>query len=126
MNTALWIVAGVMAALFAFAGANKLFIPYDKLAKAPGATWVSLFSPSFVKALGAIEIVGAVGLVLPAILDIAPVLVPLAAIGLALIMAGAATVTFRLHEYLHVLLNLVYLSLLVFVAWGRLVAEPFT
>ena len=59
MNTALWIVAGVMAALFAFAGANKLFIPYDKLAKAPGATWVSLFSPGFVKALGAIEIVGA-------------------------------------------------------------------
>lgn len=125
MNTALWIVAGIMAALFAFAGANKLFMPYDKLANAPGATWVNHFSPGFVKALGAIEIVGAVGLVLPAILDIAPVLVPLAAIGLALIMVGAATVTFRLHEYLHVLLNLVYLGLLVFVAWGRLVAEPF-
>lgn len=126
MNTALWIVAGLLAALFTFAGANKLFIPYDKLAKAPGAAWVSHFSPGFVKALGGIEILGAIGLILPALLDIAPVLVPLAAVGLAMIMIGAAIVTFRLREPLHALLNLTYLALAAFVAWGRFGPESFT
>ena len=75
----------------------------EKLAKAPGGGWVLDFSAGFVKALGAVEILGAVGLILPALLDIAPILVPLAAVGLALIMVGAATVTFRRHEFKHML-----------------------
>jgi hypothetical protein len=125
MNTALWIVAGVLAALFTFAGATKLFIPYDKLARAPGAEWVNHVSPGFVKALGAVEILGAIGLILPAVLDIAPILVPLAAVGLAMIMTGAAVVTFRLKEFMHVLLNLAYLALIVFVVWGRFGPESF-
>jgi hypothetical protein len=126
MHTALWIVAGVLAALFTFAGANKLFIPYDKLAKAPGAEWVNHFSPRFVKALGAVEILGAVGLILPGVLDVAPILVPWAAVGLAMIMAGAAVVTFRLREFAHVALNLAYLALVAFVAVGRFGPESFT
>lgn len=126
MNTALWIVAGLLAALFTFAGANKLFIPYDKLAKAPGAAWVNHFRPGFVKALGGIEILAAIGLILPALLDIAPVLVPLAATGLVTIMIGAAIVTWRLRESMHALLNLAYLALAAFVAWGRFGPESFT
>ena len=125
MNQALWIVAGVLAAVFLLAGANKLIISREKLAKAPGGGWVNDFSPGFVKTLGALEILGAAGLILPAALDIAPVLVPLAAIGLATVMAGAAIVTFRRHERLHALLNVAYLSLAVLVVWGRLAAEPF-
>ena len=82
------------------------------------------FSASFVKALGAVEILGAVGLILPALLDIAPVLVPLAATGLATIMVGAAIVESRRREFKHVLLNLTYLALLVFVAWGASVLSP--
>jgi DoxX-like family len=58
-------------------------------------------------------------LILPALLDIAPILVPLAAVGLALIMVGAVIVTFRRHEFKHVPLNLTYLALAAFVAWGR-------
>ena len=119
MNLTLWIIAGLLAALFLVAGASKLFIPQEKLAKAPGAGWVLDFSAGFVKALGAVEILGAVGLILPALLDIVPILVPLAAIGLALIMAGAAIVTFRRQEFKHVPLNLTYLALAAFVAWGR-------
>ena len=119
MNTALWIVAGLLAAVFLLAGSSKLFIPREKLAKAPGGGWVLDFSAGFVKALGAIEILGAVGLILPALLDIAPILVPLAAVGLALIMVGAAIVTFRRQEFKHMLLNLTYLALAAFVAWGR-------
>ena len=66
------------------------------------------------------EILGAIGLILPALLDIAPVLVPLAAVGLGLIMTGAAIVEFRRQEFKHVLLNLTYLGLAAFVAFGRL------
>ena len=126
MNTALWIIAGLLATVFLLAGANKLFIPREKLAKAPGGGWVLDFSAGFVKALGAVEILGAVGLILPAVLDIAPVLVPLAATGLATIMVGAAIVEFRRREFRHVLLNLTYLALLVFVVWGRFGPESFT
>jgi uncharacterized membrane protein YphA (DoxX/SURF4 family) len=126
MHIALWIVAGLMAAVFLVAGFNKLFIPREKLAKAPGGGWVWDFSAGFVKALGAVEILGAVGLILPALLDIAPVLVPLAALGLGLIMTGAVIVEFRRHEFKHVLLDLTYLALIAFVAWGRFGPEPFT
>ncbi|HZA46389.1 MAG TPA: DoxX family protein [Rubrobacter sp.] len=119
MNLSLWIVAGLLAAVFLFAGANKLFIPRKKLAEAPGGGWVLDFSAGFVKALGAIEILGAVGLILPALLNVAPMLVPLAALGLGLIMIGAAAVEFRRQEFKHVLVNLTYLVLIGFVAWGR-------
>jgi len=127
MNLILWIIAGLMAAVFLLAAANKLLIPQEKLATAPGGGWVLDFSAGFVKALGAVEILGAVGLILPALLDIAPILVPMAAVGLALIMVGAAIVTFRRQEFKHVLLNLTYLALLVFVAFGRFFGpESFT
>ena len=125
MNIALWIIAGLMATVFLVAGAGKLLIPQQKLAQAPGAGWVLDFSPGFVKTLGALEILGAVGLVLPALLDIGTILVPLAALGLALVMIGAATVTFRRQEFIHVLVNLTYLSLIAFVAWGRFGPESF-
>jgi uncharacterized membrane protein YphA (DoxX/SURF4 family) len=119
MNLALWIIAGLLAAAFLFAGATKLFIPKEKLAQSRGGGWVNDFSAGFIKALGVIEILGAVGLILPGALDIAPVLVPLAAIGLATIMIGAAIVTSRLQEHGHTLANLTYLALAAFVAWGR-------
>ena len=59
MNLALWIVAGLLAAVFVLAGATKLFIPRKKLARAPGGGWVNDFSAGFVKTLGAVEILGA-------------------------------------------------------------------
>ncbi len=119
MNVALWIVAGLLAAAFLFAGFNKVLIPAQKLAKAPGGGWVLDFSPGFVKVLGVVEMLGALGLILPALTGIAPVLVPLAAVGLGIIMIGAAVVEFRRREYAHVLVNLTYLALIAFVAVGR-------
>src|SRR5436190_13659334 len=116
MNIALWIIAGLMATVFLFAGSAKLFVARENLAKAPGGGWVWSFSPSFVKTLGGLEILGAAGLILPALLNIAPVLVPLAATGLATIMVGAAVVIYRRHELKHVLVNLTYLALLAVVA----------
>lgn len=126
MNTALWTVAGLLAAVFLIAGSNKLFIPREKLAKAPGGGWVLDFGPRFVKALGALEILGAVGLILPALLGIAPILVPVAATGLTTIMVGAAIVTYRRREFGHTLLDLAYAVLVAFVAFGRFGPESFT
>ena len=126
MDLALWITAGLLAAVFLFAGATKLFTPRERLAKAPGGGWVLDFSAGFVKALGAVEILGAIGLTLPALLGIAPVLVPLAALGLATIMVGAALVTHRRRESTHVLVDVTYLAMAVFVAFGRFGPESFT
>lgn len=125
MNLALWIIAGLLAAVFAVAGANKLFMPQEKLAKAPGGGWVNDFDPGFVKALGAVEILGAIGLILPGALDIAPVLVPLAAVGLATIMVGAVITRIRRHEFKPMLLDLTYLASALVVAWGRFGPESF-
>ncbi|MEL4319893.1 DoxX family protein [Leifsonia sp. YIM 134122] len=125
MNIALWVATGLLAVVFLVAGSTKLFIPYEKLAKAPGAGWVNDFHPLFVKSLGVLELLGAIGLILPAVLGVAPMLVPVAAVGLGVIMAGAAVVEFRRHEPKHALLNLFYLALCVFVAWGRFGVESF-
>jgi uncharacterized membrane protein YphA (DoxX/SURF4 family) len=119
MDLALWITTGLLAAVFLFAGSTKLFLSREKLAEAPGGGWVLDFSAGFVKALGAVEILGA-------LLGIAPVLVPLAAVGLATIMVGAAIVTYRRRESTHVLVDVTYLAMAVFVAFGRFGPESFT
>jgi hypothetical protein len=84
------------------------------------------FSAGSVKAIGALEVLAAVGLVLPAALDIAPVLVPLAALGLVMIMVGAVITRIRRHEAKFMVADLVYLALAGFVAWGRFGPESFT
>jgi DoxX-like family len=119
MNIALWIVAGLLAAVFLLAGSSKLLVPREKLATAPGGGWVLDFSAGFVKSLGALEILGVLGLILPALLDIARVLVPLAALGLGLVMVGAVVVEYRRRELKHVLLDATYLALAAFVVLGR-------
>ena len=118
MNTVLWIVAGVLAAAFLAAGLMKVLRPREQLVKS-GLTWAEDFSPNAVKAIGALEILAAIGLILPALLDIAPVLVPLAALGLVLMMIGAAVVHARRKEYSAMAPSLVLLVLAAFVAWGR-------
>ena len=125
LRIALWTIAGLLAAVFILAGTNKLVIPWEKLTRAPGGGWVEDFSSSFVKALGAVELLGAIGLILPGLADVAPVLVPVAASGLGLIMIGAATVECRRREFRHVSLNVIYLVLIVFLAWGRFGPVPF-
>jgi len=118
MNIALWIVAGVLAAAFAAAGGMKLATPRKQLeAKMP---WVADASDGQVKGIGAVEVLGAAGLILPAALDIAPVLTPLAAVGLALTMAGAVVVHLRRGDGIAGAAPAIVLGLLsVFVAWGR-------
>ena len=97
MNLALWIIAIVLAVVFAASGLMKQFVPKDKLVTS-GQGWAQDFSPTSIRLIGLAEILGAIGLVLPAAVHIAPILVPLAAVGLALVMAGAAAVHARRKE----------------------------
>jgi uncharacterized membrane protein YphA (DoxX/SURF4 family) len=126
MNLTLWIVAGLLAVVYLISGGGKLIMPKEKIAAlTPSARWVEDFSAGSVKVIGALEVLAAVGLVLPAALDIAPVLVPLAAVSLVLLMAGAVITRIRRHEPKPMVADLIYLALAGFVAWGRLVLEPF-
>jgi hypothetical protein len=125
MNLALWIVTGLLAAVFLVAAVNKLILPKEKLAAAPGGAWSEDFSRGALATIATLEILGVLGLILPAVLDIAPVLGPLAAVGLALVMVGAIITRLRRHEGWAIMLNVAYLALAVFVAWGRFGPESF-
>src|ERR1700756_4853888 len=89
MNLALWIIAIVLAVGFTASGLMKILRNKEQL-MASGMGWAQDFSPSTIRLIGFAEILGAIGLILPAALHIAPILVPLAAVGLALVMVGAA------------------------------------
>ena len=117
MNTALWIVQGLLAAAFLMAGFMKLSKSKPELSEKMG--WVDDFSVGTIKVIGGLEILGAIGLILPGITGIAPVLVPLAAVGLGLTQAGAIVVHGRRGEMQNVVISAVLLVMTVFVAWGR-------
>jgi uncharacterized membrane protein YphA (DoxX/SURF4 family) len=117
MNVFLWILQAVLAAMFAMAGAMKSTQPKDKLVeKLP---WVADFSPATVRFIGIVEFAAALGLILPAATDIAPVLTPLAATGLVVVMILAAITHARRKEPSAIAFNAVLLALAAVVAWGR-------
>lgn len=118
MHVFLWVVAIVLAAAFGAAGAMKLLQPKEKLI-ASGLGWAELFQPGVIKLIGAVELLAAIGLVLPGLTGVAPVLVPLAAVGLVLVMIGAIVTHVRRSELPMVAINLVLLVLALIVAWGR-------
>lgn len=118
MNLALWITAGLLAAVALLGGTTKTFIPKDKLAAQHGGEWTANASAGFVKTLGVLELLAAVGLILPAALDIAPVMVPVTAICWILLMIGAMITHARLGQPKLVAVNVVYLALAAFIAVG--------
>jgi hypothetical protein len=110
---ALWIVQGLLAALFLFAGGMKLILPLEKLTgqiPLPGL---------FMRFIGVAEVLGALGLILPGLLRIRPGLTPLAAAGLVIIMIGATAVTLRGGDLVAAMISLVVGLLAAFVAYGR-------
>jgi uncharacterized membrane protein YphA (DoxX/SURF4 family) len=124
MNVALWIIASVLAVAFLAAGGMKLTQPKEKLVTL-GMGWAEDFSAGMVKTIGLLELLAAVGLILPAALDIVPVLVPVAALGLVLVMLGAVITHSRRHELPAIVVNLALLLLAALVAWGRFGPQPF-
>lgn len=119
MNIALWIIQGLLAALFLFSGGVKLVLPLDQLVKqAPQ------LSGPFLRFVGVCEVLGAIGLILPWLLRIRPRLTPLAAIGLIGIMIGATVVTLTGGSPVQAALPVVVGILLAFVAYGRWRVSP--
>jgi uncharacterized membrane protein YphA (DoxX/SURF4 family) len=117
MNVLIWVLQILLALAFLAAGLTKLTQPRQRLATTMG--WVEDFSDPGVRAIGALEILGALGLLLPAVTGLAPVLVPIAAVGLALLMVGAAVTHRRRGELPMIGINTVLLVLALVVAWAR-------
>jgi hypothetical protein len=110
---ALWIVQGLLAALFLFAGGMKLIMPIEEMTKQvplPGL---------FLRFIAVAEMLGAIGLIFPALLRIRPGLTTLAAAGLVIIMIGATVVTLATGGGAMALMPLVVGLLAAFVAYGR-------
>lgn len=115
MTYVLWVVQVLLALMFLFTGGTKLVLPLEVLT---GQMPVPLPS-AFVRFLGVAEVLGAVGLILPGLLRIRPVLTPLAAAGLVIIMSGASVLTLVGVGLASALGPLVLGLLAAFVVYGR-------
>lgn len=115
MTYALWIVQVLLALLFLFGGGLKLVMPVEEMIKQMP---VSL-PGGFLRFIGVAELLGGLGLILPALLRIRPGLTPLAAAGLVIIMAGATAVTLLGGDVLTALMPFAVGLLAAFVAYGR-------
>src|SRR5919198_1527405 len=113
MTYALWVVQGLLALLFLFAGGMKLVLPLEAM-QGP----VVLPGP-FLRFIGVAEVLGALGLILPGLLRLRPGLTPLAAAGLVIIMMGATVVTLAGGQLAPALLPAVVGLLAAVVAFGR-------
>lgn len=116
MDIALWIASGLLALAYLFAGTTKALRPKEQLT---GMPWTQRFSAGTVKLIGIVEVLGAIGLILPWLTGIAPVLTPIAALGLALVQVLAAIHHLRHREAKAVPINIVLLLIALFIAIGR-------
>jgi uncharacterized membrane protein len=118
MNIALWIVAGIVAVAFFAAGLMKITGKREQMIER--MAWVADYSQTQVKLIGVVEVLGALGLILPAVTGIAPILVPIAATGLAITGVLAALMHIRRGDGVGAAIPSLVLALLAaFVAWGR-------
>ncbi|MGW4794224.1 DoxX family protein [Nonomuraea sp. NPDC004297] len=117
MNVFLWIVQAILAAMFAMSGLEKIRQPMDKLAGK--YLWTHMFSGAAVRSIGVLELLGTVGLIVPAATGVAPVLTPIAATGLAIMMLLAGALHLRRKEPSGLAAPGALLVLCALVAWGR-------
>ncbi len=125
MNTVVWIAQALLAVAMLGAGAMKLSQTKAQLQASGSMDWVEHKTEGQIKGIGTLEVLAAVGLIVPAVLDIAPVLVAIAAVGVVLLMLGAAATHLRRGEGRMVPVNLVIAAIAVFVAIMRFGPEAF-
>ena len=125
MDTIVWIAQGLLAVAMLGAGATKLSQTKEQLVASGNMDWTEDFAEPQIKGIGTLEVLAALGLILPALLDIAPVLVGVAAVGVVLLMLGAAATHLRRGEGQMVPVNLVIAAIAVFVAIMRFGPEAF-
>jgi len=119
VNIALWIVQGLLAFVDLAAGGLKVVRPREQLVATGRLDWMKDNSDAVVKAVGAIEILGALGLILPGATGIARILTPIAAVGLVIVQIGALRVHLTRNERQPLPANVILLLLAAFVAVGR-------
>ncbi|GAB2598292.1 DoxX family protein [Pseudactinotalea suaedae] len=126
MNTALWIVTALLSLGYGVGGLAMLIMSPTRFRNiSSGQHYVDDLPRNATKVIGVMKLLAVAGMLLPPLLGVATWLVPLAALGLVLLMTGAATVRMVRREWVSFFGDLVYLSLAAFVAWGRFVAVPF-
>jgi VIT1/CCC1 family predicted Fe2+/Mn2+ transporter len=121
MNVVIWIIQGLLSLAFLMAGLMKMIMPKDKLREKIGG-WVDDYKESQLKLIGLTEVIGVLGLILPMLFNIFPILTPIAACGLAFAMVGAAITHLKREE--SIITNVVLLLLALFVIIGRFFLVP--
>lgn len=116
MEITYWIVAGLLAALYLFGGTKKLV--QSKEALEPMMGWVDTVPMTGVRLIGLVEVLGAVGLVLPPLTDVAPGLAIAAAVGFAVLQVLAAGLHASRREFADLPMNVVLVVLAVVAAWA--------
>jgi uncharacterized membrane protein YphA (DoxX/SURF4 family) len=118
MDKILWTLQVLLALIFLGSGIAKSLMSKERML-ASGQTGAAAMPVGFVRFIAICEIVGAVGLVVPRAVGIHPELTPCAALGFAIIMAGAAVVHYRIHEFKPIAVNAVLFCLCIVVAYRR-------
>lgn len=121
METVLWIMQSLLALIFLVTGLTKVTQPRLQMAAGP-MRWAADVSDAQFRTIGLLEVLGAMGLILPGALGVAPMLVPLAATGLALTMVGAIRTHLRYGETDRLAVPIVLLIMALFVAIERFTA----
>jgi putative oxidoreductase len=122
MNIALWIVQGLLALAFLLAGSMKAFAPMTTVKK--NMPWANDVGVPFVRFIGVAELLGGIGLILPAITGIQSWLTIAAALGLVVVMVSASVFHASRREYQNIGMNVVLLLLAAFVVLGRWALAP--
>ncbi|MEU3645930.1 DoxX family protein [Lentzea sp. NPDC034063] len=122
MNIALWVVQGLLAALYLGAGVMKLVRPREQMIASGNFDWAKDVTDTGLKGIGAVEVLGALGLILPWLTGIAPILTPIAAVGLVIVQVFAARAHVKIGDTKSLPVNVILLLLAAFVAIGRFAA----
>ena len=123
MNVILWILQVLLGLLFIWAGGFKLVMPASELA-AQAATGGTALPGMFLKFIGLCELLGGFGLILPGVFKTRQYLIPLAALGLLIIMIGAIVFVLMNGDVATAVTNVVISLMLAFVAYGRSRLRP--
>jgi hypothetical protein len=121
VNIALWATQTLLALVYIVAGGLKVIRPREQLVATGRLDWMKDHSDAAVKSVGAVEILGALGMILPGLTGIATMLTPIAAVGLVVVQVGALRVHLTRDERQPLPINMILLGLAGFVAVGRVV-----
>ena len=121
LNIFLWAAQIILAAMFLMTGAMKLTSPIEQLSAM--LPWTKDVPDGLVRFIGASELMGGIGLLLPSILRIKPILTPIASLGLALIILFATMLHISRGESPVIGIHIIIMAISIFIAWGRIKKE---